>query len=76
MVLCEFDGEWFAAELASTAEDRRLTIHYGNHKYGDVEHAERQECVKEIDDVPLQELTQAKGTFRDKAMLLKLEVRC
>ena len=72
MVLCKFDGEWFAAELASTAENGRLTIHYGNHKYGDVGHTERQE----IDDVPLQELTQAKGTFRDKAMLLKLEVRC
>ena len=76
MVLCKFDGEWFADELFSTAENGKLTINYGNHKYEDVEHADRQECVKEIDDVPLQELMQAKGPFRDKAILLKLEVRC
>jgi hypothetical protein len=56
LVLCSFDDEWVVAELVFTAENGKLAIHYGENKYDDIEHAERQERVREFDDVPLQEL--------------------
>ena len=38
LVLCSFDDGWVVAELVSTAENGKLTIHYGKNRQGQYIH--------------------------------------